>query len=68
MANEKTGTIQIDAERLAKLERFEEATRKAAEKSKRTFARDRLLVTKALAQGIKVSEAEIDAYMTAHKR
>jgi len=58
-----TKTVAVDAERLAKLEKYEASLKVQADKTKRVAARDRIMVGKAVEMGIEVTEAEIDSYL-----
>jgi len=55
------------AARMKKLEAYEASVARSTEKANRKVAHDKLMVAKAIAANITVSEAEIDAYMNAKR-
>ena len=56
-----------NAMRLAKLQKYEDSVARATEKANRKMAHDKLLIAKAIAANLTISDKEIDIYMAAKK-
>ena len=66
--NAKGSQVQVDAARYARFVKMEEAAEKAKVASQRALVRDRLYVVKAKGAGLTVTDAEVDKYITEHKK